>query len=82
MENKNPTPQAEAKPRAADGTLLFHNKAVFTDSTDEIVISKKSAPEFYLLYQQSVLLSLKEHNTISEIQYQQCLDRLSNQFAL
>lgn len=57
------------------------NEAVFTGSIKETVISKKSTPEFYLLYQQSVLLSLKEHNTISEIQYQQCLDRLSNQFA-
>lgn len=57
------------------------NKAVFTGRTDEIVISKKSTPEFYLLFQQSVLLSLKEQSTINEIQYQQCLDRLSNQFA-
>lgn len=59
----------------------MENKSVFTGCVNEIEISKQSTPEFYLLYQQSVLLSLKEQSTISEIQYQQCLDRLSNQFA-
>lgn len=59
----------------------MQNKAVFTSSTGEITISRQSTPEFYLLFQQSVLLSLKEQNTINEIQYQQCLDLLSNQFA-
>lgn len=59
----------------------MQNRAVFTSSTGEISISKQSTPAFYLLFQQSVLLSLKEQNTINEIQYQQCLDLLSNQFA-
>lgn len=57
------------------------NEAVFTGITDEILISRKTTPEFYLLFQQSVLLSLKEQSTINEIQYQQCLDLLSSQFA-
>lgn len=59
----------------------MENNAKFIGTTDEIPISKKSTPEFYLLFHQSVLLSLKEQNTINEMQYQQCLDRLSNQFA-
>lgn len=59
----------------------MENNAKFTGTTGEISISQKTTPEFYLLFQQSVLLSLKEQNTINEIQYQQCLDRLSNQFA-
>lgn len=57
------------------------NESIFAGVTDETSISKNTTPEFYLLFQQSVLLSLKEQNTINEIQYQQCLDMLSNHFA-
>lgn len=53
------------------------NEAVFLESTEEIAISKTATPEFYLLYQQSVLLSLKEQGIINEIQYQLCLDALT-----
>lgn len=57
------------------------NEAVCLECTEEIAVSKTTAPEFYLLYQQSILLSLKEQGVLNEIQYQQCFDRLSNQFA-
>lgn len=53
------------------------NEAVFLESTEEIAISKAATPEFYLLYQQSVLLSLKEQGVINEIQFQLCTDALT-----
>ena len=52
----------------------MENKAVFREISNEIMISKKSTPEFYLLYQQSILLSLKEQGVLDEIQYQLCWD--------
>lgn len=55
------------------------NRAVFWESADEIPINKKTAPEFMLLYQQSVLLSLKEQGVITEQQYGLCLDKLTIQ---
>lgn len=55
-------------------------KAVFLKSTNEIEISKKTTPEFLLLYQQSVLLALKEQGMIDEVQYGFCLDALADQF--
>lgn len=53
------------------------NEAVLLKCTEEIAISKTATPEFYLLYQQSVLLSLKEQSIINEIQFQLCLDALA-----
>lgn len=55
----------------------MESKAIFLSSTDEIAISKTATPEFYLLYQQSVLLSLKEQGVLNEIQYQLCMDALT-----
>ena len=53
------------------------NEAVLLECTEEIAICKKATPEFYLLYQQSVLLSLKEQGVLNEIQYQLCMDALT-----
>lgn len=55
----------------------MENEAVFLECTEEIAISKTVTPEFYLLYQQSVLLSLKEQGVLNEIQYQLCMDALA-----
>lgn len=58
----------------------MENKAVFLKSTDGIEISKKSTPEFWLLYQQSILLALKEQGVFDDVQYRFCLDALAQQF--
>lgn len=58
----------------------MENKAVFLETVGEIQISKRTTPEFLMLYQQSVLLALKEQNVINEMQYGFCLEALSNQF--
>lgn len=55
------------------------NEAVFLKCTEEIAVSKTATPEFYRLYQQSVLLALKEQGILNEVQYQYCLDTLSHQ---
>ncbi len=55
------------------------NKAVFLECTEEIVVSKTDTPEFYRLYQQSVLIALKEQGVLNEVQIQHCLDTLNHQ---
>ncbi len=55
------------------------NKAVFLKCTEEIAVSKADTPDFYRLYQQSVLLALKEQDVINEVQFQHCLDTLNHQ---
>ena len=55
------------------------NKAVFLKCTEEIVVSKTATPEFYRLYQQSILLALKEQGVLNEAQFQHCLDTLNHQ---
>lgn len=57
----------------------MENKAVFLKNTEEITISKTVTPEFYRLYQQSVLLALKEQGILNEMQYQHCLSTLNYQ---
>lgn len=52
------------------------NDAVFIGSSEEISISKKSTPEFYLLFQESILLSLKEQGVLNDVQYGLCLQAL------
>lgn len=55
------------------------NEAVFLKCTEEIAVSKTATPEFYRLYQQSILLTLKELGVLSDVQYQHCLDALNHQ---
>ncbi len=55
----------------------MENKAVFLECTGETKISKKTTPGFWLLYQQSVLLSIKDQGFINEIQYERCLEELT-----
>lgn len=52
-------------------------KTMSLNNAEEIEISKNNTPEFYLLYQQSILLSLKEQGVLNEAQYGYCLDLLS-----
>ncbi len=55
------------------------NEAVFLKCIGEIAISKTAAPDFYRLYQQSVLLVLKEQGILNEVQFQHCLTTLNHQ---
>lgn len=55
------------------------HEAVFLECTEEVAVSKTVTPEFYRLYQQSVLLTLKEQGVLNEIQYQHCLNILNHQ---
>lgn len=55
------------------------NEAVFLKCTEEIAVSKTATPVFYRLYQQSVLLALKEQGVLNEVQLQHCLDILNHQ---
>ena len=55
------------------------NEAVFLKCTEEIAVSKTATPEFYRLYQQTVLLALKEQGILNEMQLQYCLDTLNHQ---
>lgn len=54
----------------------MENNAIFLESTGGITIEKKATPEFYLLYQQSVLLALKEQGVLDEFQLQRCMEGL------
>ncbi len=54
-------------------------EAIFLECSEEITISKTTTPEFYRLYEQSVLLALKEQNILNEAQYQRCLEMLNHQ---
>lgn len=72
MKDKNHTP------RTTEETLLFYKKAVLWEPREDIPSGKTITPEFYRLYQQSVLLALKEQDVLNEIQVQLCLDTLSH----
>lgn len=56
----------------------MENKTIFQEMAEEIEVSKKNTPEFFLLYQQSVLLSLKEQGVIDELQFGLCMDALTS----
>lgn len=55
------------------------NQAVFLNYTQEIPVTKTSTPEFYQLYQRSLLLALKELDILNDIQIRQALDLLKHQ---
>lgn len=57
----------------------MEKKAVFLKSTQEVIVSKTATPEFYRLYQQSVLLALKEQGVLNEEEVRHCLDLLNHQ---
>ena len=56
----------------------MRNEQAFLGSSGEIPVNQAAAPEFYRLYQQSVLLALKEQGALSEIQLRYCLDLLDH----
>lgn len=49
---------------------------VFCKKVGEVKISKTLTPEFMCLYQQSVLLLLRDRGVLSSMQYQSCIDAL------
>ncbi len=55
------------------------NEAVFLKCTEEMTVNKTTTPEFYRLYQQSVLFALKDQGVLNEAQIQHCLDTLNHQ---
>lgn len=55
------------------------NEAVFLEYSGEMTIDPKMVPDFYRLYQQSVLLALKEQGILNDIQFRYALDILSHQ---
>jgi hypothetical protein len=47
---------------------------------NEVKIDKNSNAEFLFEYQKDILLTLLEQDVINDIQYQQCIEKLTNQF--
>jgi hypothetical protein len=47
---------------------------------NEVKIDKSSNAEFLFEYQKAVLLTLLEQGIINDIQCQQCIEKLTNQF--
>ena len=47
---------------------------------NQVDINKDFQAEFLFQYQKAVLLALSERGTIDEIQCQQCIDKLTEQF--
>ena len=54
-------------------------KVTFIGVADEMEINSRTAPEFLLLYQQAVLLALKEQGILDERQLRLCLEALTRQ---
>lgn len=52
----------------------------FLEGESETAVTRHSQPEFYRLYQQSVLLCLQEQGVLDEAQAQWCLERLEQQW--
>lgn len=52
----------------------------FLEGESETAVTRQSQPEFYRLYQQSVLLCLQEQGVLDEAQAQWCLERLEQQW--
>lgn len=55
------------------------NEAVFCECSEEIQIAPKTTPDFYRLYEQSVLLALNEQGVLNELQLRYALDLLYRQ---
>lgn len=58
----------------------METKVICVGVKQEKEISRKETPDFLLLYEQSVLISLKEQGILNEFQLQLCLDELSKLF--
>ena len=54
-------------------------QAIFLSATQEATISKTSTPEFYRLYEQSILLALQKEGFLTESQLQYALFLLENE---
>ena len=57
----------------------MENKAVFLKCTQQVTVNRTTTPEFYRLYLQSILLSLKEQGVLNDIQIQYSFDILHHQ---
>ena len=54
-------------------------QAIFLSATQEVTVSKTSTPEFYRLYEQSILLALQKEGFLTESQLQYVLFLLENE---
>lgn len=52
---------------------------MFLSATQEVTMSKASTPEFYRLYEQSILLALQKEGFLTESQLQYVLFLLENE---
>lgn len=70
----------ESSPHTHDGGgLCMKQQAIFLSATQEATISKTSTPEFYRLYEQSILLALQKEGFLTESQLQYVLFLLENE---
>lgn len=61
------------------GGLCMKQQAIFLSATQKVTISKTSTPEFYRLYEQSILLALHKEGFLTESQLQYALSLLENE---
>ena len=54
----------------------MEKKARLLHAESNVLVSRQTAPEFYRLYQQAVLLSLEEQGVLNRRQLENCLERL------
>lgn len=54
-------------------------KARLLSAAPNIEVSRQTTPEFYRLYQQSVLLALEEQGVLDRQQLEDCLERLGRE---
>lgn len=52
-------------------------QAILSTCSGQTEVSPAATPRFWLLYQQSVLLALKEQGVLDEAQYSFCLEALA-----
>lgn len=55
------------------------NEAIFCEYNGDMQIAPKTTPDFYRLYEQSVLLALNEQGVLNELQLRYALDLLYRQ---
>lgn len=55
------------------------SRAILKSTDGVLEINRQTTPEFLLLYQQSVLLELKEQAVLNDAEYQLCMDALAHQ---
>lgn len=59
----------------------MEKKAKLLYAEPSIQVSRQTTPEFYRLYQQSVLMALEEQGVLNRRQLEDCLERLGREWA-